>query len=332
MIVKTVGRGQDNNIVIHDENVSRVHLQLVQDDNGNVSVVDLGSTNGTFVNGSRISSETKLKPGDLLRIGDTELPWQSYFHKPQAPIPPKTPNRKWIWLAIMGGVLLIMIVVGIVIVNAKNNEKEAEKERVEMAQKDKLIEIKENKNRDLKDRKRKAELDAEAEKIKRAEEGRRFAAEQRQAEKNKQDAVDKAKVAKKEADSSTLQREGAIIGLTEEILKRQSAEEDAKKATSAAQKSDSIAKVKEDESKLTNEFYKELNKAQSENRLKEICTELGIEKVKTNTERYNQIVIKFDSAKDNSSKRKIINTIKNTQKKTLFGRKKSNNSEEENKK
>jgi pSer/pThr/pTyr-binding forkhead associated (FHA) protein len=36
-------------------------------------VVDLGSTNGTFVNGSRIEARTRLERGDVLRIGQTEL-------------------------------------------------------------------------------------------------------------------------------------------------------------------------------------------------------------------------------------------------------------------
>ena len=79
MIVKTIGRGQDNNIVINDEKVSRTHLQMVQDDSGNISVVDVGSTNGTYVNGVRIIGETRLKDGDNVRIGNTNLPWKSYF-------------------------------------------------------------------------------------------------------------------------------------------------------------------------------------------------------------------------------------------------------------
>jgi pSer/pThr/pTyr-binding forkhead associated (FHA) protein len=36
-------------------------------------VEDLGSTNGTFVNGSKIEARTRLRSGDVLRIGQTEL-------------------------------------------------------------------------------------------------------------------------------------------------------------------------------------------------------------------------------------------------------------------
>ena len=94
MIVKTVGRSQENNIVITDEKVSRTHLQMVQDDNGNVSVIDLGSTNGTYVNGIRITGETHLKASDEVRIGNTILPWQGYFPPKQASISvdPITPS------------------------------------------------------------------------------------------------------------------------------------------------------------------------------------------------------------------------------------------------
>ncbi len=108
MIVKTIGRGQNNNIVVYDDKVSRIHLQMIQDDRGNISVVDVGSTNGTFVNGIRIAGETRLKAGDELRIGDTSLPWQNYFNEsiPSPPISstssapvPQTPapkrNQTW---------------------------------------------------------------------------------------------------------------------------------------------------------------------------------------------------------------------------------------------
>ena len=78
MKVITIGRSTENNdIVVNDEKVSRNHLQMVMDDNGNYSVVDLGSTNGTYVNGRRISGEVRLQPNDEVRIGQTVLPWSA---------------------------------------------------------------------------------------------------------------------------------------------------------------------------------------------------------------------------------------------------------------
>jgi len=79
MRVITVGRGHDNDVVINDYRVSRIHLQIVQSDSGNFSVVDLNSANGTFVNGQRIIGEYHLQISDSVTIGDTFLPWQTYF-------------------------------------------------------------------------------------------------------------------------------------------------------------------------------------------------------------------------------------------------------------
>lgn len=79
MKIITIGRSRECTIVIDDVKVSRVHAQLVQNDNGNISVVDLGSTNGTLVNGIRIAGETRLHPGDELRLGGVSLPWQDYI-------------------------------------------------------------------------------------------------------------------------------------------------------------------------------------------------------------------------------------------------------------
>lgn len=85
MKVITIGRGGECSVVINDAKVSRMHAQLVQDDEGRISLVDLGSTNGTTVNGKRITGEIRLNPGDEVLIGDTVLPWQSYVTSGRAP-------------------------------------------------------------------------------------------------------------------------------------------------------------------------------------------------------------------------------------------------------
>src|SRR3954453_793645 len=54
-----------------DSEISRVHARVYRDASGQLMVEDLGSTNGTFVNGNRISSPTPLRPGDQLRVGQT---------------------------------------------------------------------------------------------------------------------------------------------------------------------------------------------------------------------------------------------------------------------
>jgi pSer/pThr/pTyr-binding forkhead associated (FHA) protein len=68
----TLGRQSVNDIVISDEQASRRHSDLEISPNGLI-VTDNNSANGTFVNGTRISSPQLLKPGDTLQIGTTVL-------------------------------------------------------------------------------------------------------------------------------------------------------------------------------------------------------------------------------------------------------------------
>jgi two-component system cell cycle response regulator len=67
----TVGRGRDNDIVLPSDCVSRRHARLEQRA-GNLFVVDLASTNGTFINDDAHSiRERQIQRGDRLKIGDT---------------------------------------------------------------------------------------------------------------------------------------------------------------------------------------------------------------------------------------------------------------------
>jgi hypothetical protein len=66
-----VGRDDDVNLFVDDPAVSRRHLMLRRDDDG-WTVLDLQSTNGTYVNGWRVE-RAHLRPGDELRVGDTRL-------------------------------------------------------------------------------------------------------------------------------------------------------------------------------------------------------------------------------------------------------------------
>ncbi|MBW8012761.1 MAG: FHA domain-containing protein [Chloroflexi bacterium] len=65
-----VGRDVNNEIMINDAELSRRHARLVSQGGGYV-LEDLGSTNGTFVNGKRLSGPHALQPGETIRFGDT---------------------------------------------------------------------------------------------------------------------------------------------------------------------------------------------------------------------------------------------------------------------
>jgi pSer/pThr/pTyr-binding forkhead associated (FHA) protein len=66
-----VGRATDADFVLEDPGASRRHLRVSRDGDGYV-VEDLGSRNGTIVNGARIQRHA-LADGDLLRVGGTEM-------------------------------------------------------------------------------------------------------------------------------------------------------------------------------------------------------------------------------------------------------------------
>jgi pSer/pThr/pTyr-binding forkhead associated (FHA) protein len=67
-----LGRDNSNAIRLHDTEVSRRHAELRQDE-GIYRVVDLGSANGTFVNGARVDVPHRLSAGDQIAIGPIML-------------------------------------------------------------------------------------------------------------------------------------------------------------------------------------------------------------------------------------------------------------------
>ena len=69
----TIGRASDNGIALADDDYASGYHARVESGLDGISVVDLNSTNGTFVNGERISGRRRLEEGDILQIGDTEL-------------------------------------------------------------------------------------------------------------------------------------------------------------------------------------------------------------------------------------------------------------------
>lgn len=69
----TVGRSDDNNFVIPDRWISRNHAMLQCTEIGEFYLIDLGSRNGTFVNGRRVNVPVTLHDADRLTFGQTDL-------------------------------------------------------------------------------------------------------------------------------------------------------------------------------------------------------------------------------------------------------------------
>jgi len=67
----SIGRSDENDIVVSDSLVSRHHAKITLDEEGCV-LTDLGSGNGTFANGERVQGTIKLNPGDVVAIGGAE--------------------------------------------------------------------------------------------------------------------------------------------------------------------------------------------------------------------------------------------------------------------
>jgi pSer/pThr/pTyr-binding forkhead associated (FHA) protein len=69
----TLGRAHDSTIVLDDDYASSRHARIYPDRDGRWIVEDLGSTNGTYLDRSRLTTPTPIPPGAPVRIGKTVI-------------------------------------------------------------------------------------------------------------------------------------------------------------------------------------------------------------------------------------------------------------------
>ena len=69
----TLGRAHDSTIVLDDDYASSRHARIYPDRDGNWIVEDLGSTNGTYLDRSRLTTPTPIPLGAPIRIGKTDI-------------------------------------------------------------------------------------------------------------------------------------------------------------------------------------------------------------------------------------------------------------------
>lgn len=119
----TIGRTEDNYILLSDQSISRNHAKITN--HGMIfAVIDLDSSNGTFVNNKKITGQCQLQPNDIVRFGNvsfvfvpasTRVDITQYANL-------KTNDNK-MFLKLLGGmiifILLIAIVAGVILHNKK---------------------------------------------------------------------------------------------------------------------------------------------------------------------------------------------------------------------
>jgi len=130
-----IGRSSNNDIILNHPSISRRHAELFYDSMGNVFLTDLNSSNGTFVNGKRITGSVQLNQYDIVKLGVADIiPWRNYLEgssvqfagnntqyqptyeeiQPVHPYPPTTPKRNsntWKTVTIT---LSVLVVVGLI--------------------------------------------------------------------------------------------------------------------------------------------------------------------------------------------------------------------------
>jgi pSer/pThr/pTyr-binding forkhead associated (FHA) protein len=73
----SIGRGGPNDVRLDGDDYASANHARVEPRRDGVWIEDVGSTNGTFVNGVRLSRARKLASGDLVRVGGTDLRFES---------------------------------------------------------------------------------------------------------------------------------------------------------------------------------------------------------------------------------------------------------------
>lgn len=112
----TVGRVPGNDVILDDASVSRRHAKLVRNE-GTFTLFDLRSSNGTRVNGSKIS-RTELKDGDAILFGDIPVVFTTSAGDTSMVDGRRRASGRRVRLAVMAGVLVLVatvVVVGIIL-------------------------------------------------------------------------------------------------------------------------------------------------------------------------------------------------------------------------
>lgn len=299
MKVIVIGRHPNCDVVLEDPMVERQHIQIVQKEDGKCSVVDLQTTNGTYVNGARISHEVPLQPNDTIRIGNTNIPWQEYVNRASS-------NSSKIIVLVSAGVVLFLMLVGFVaymgykylpfvksdetITSLPDSSSVVEDEKIDYY-------VKGLEEQVIKDKEQKNNLKKEVDKSHK---------EATDAKNNAQKAEAALKKAEKEINSAISAKAQAEKEKSVVEEQKKKAEDEVKKVQSnitAANKERDYAKK---ESELKTAFYTEyVNLSQKE--AQQVCQSLN---KKPSKEDANKVLHDIFNAANNTDKAKVIDVIK----------------------
>ena len=137
----TIGRDGKCQVVINENSVSRLHAELFVDNEGNAFLTDMNSSNGTTVNGSRITETVQLKRGDVVMLGKASFAWENElnFKSTIAPNPGAAPidhgprpsvikekNNQTLYIVLAAVLFVGILTAGLVIYMSGDNEENAD--------------------------------------------------------------------------------------------------------------------------------------------------------------------------------------------------------------
>jgi Zn-dependent protease with chaperone function len=116
-VIISIGRQPDNDIVLSETFISANHAQLIMDADGRWFIHDLRSSNGTFVNGERITEPTLIFENDQILLGGSLLPWKNIYQQYKQPVVVKKPFVKKYFSYIAGAAAALIIVLSFYLYN-----------------------------------------------------------------------------------------------------------------------------------------------------------------------------------------------------------------------
>ena len=106
----SIGRSSLNDLVVSQKQVSSFHAKFVFQNDGSLWIHDLDSTNGVFINGTKVKQKAQVRPRDQINLGTHLLDWEKEIlvdsedrqsQGPKVTVQPKGNASRWVWGAVV---------------------------------------------------------------------------------------------------------------------------------------------------------------------------------------------------------------------------------------